>query len=161
MIQHLSNRLTGRYGKGFSVPNLRNFRKFYLMFQDRKPEIRYPLGNELPAGRKRYPSGSELSVTGKGQTKDGRSLMGFHPNPRWWKTHPSAYRPDGRLCPLSVVYGFAVVCPLSSVIWVSLLFASKHMLYLPTEEELQRELGRERKLIEERQHIGDGREQDF
>ena len=36
------------------------------------------------------------------------------------------------------------------------LFASKYMLYLPTEEELQRELERERKLIEERQHIGDG-----
>ena len=41
------------------------------------------------------------------------------------------------------------------------IFASKYMLYLPTEEELQRELERERKLIEERQHIGDGREHDF
>jgi len=39
------------------------------------------------------------------------------------------------------------------------LFASKYMLYLPTEEELQRELERERRLIEERQHIGDGSEQ--
>ena len=41
------------------------------------------------------------------------------------------------------------------------LFASKYMLYLPTEEELQRELELERKLIEERQHIGYGSEQDF
>jgi hypothetical protein len=40
------------------------------------------------------------------------------------------------------------------------LFASKYMLYLPTEEELQQELERERKLIEERQHIGSGSEQD-
>ncbi len=40
------------------------------------------------------------------------------------------------------------------------LFASKYMLYLPTEEELQRELERERSLIEERQHIGDDSEQD-
>jgi hypothetical protein len=47
VIEDLSNRLTERYGEGFSVPNLRNFRKFYLIFQDRKPEIRYPLGNEL------------------------------------------------------------------------------------------------------------------
>jgi hypothetical protein len=30
VIEDLSNRLTERYGKGFSVPNLRNFRKFYL-----------------------------------------------------------------------------------------------------------------------------------
>ncbi len=35
------------------------------------------------------------------------------------------------------------------------LFASKYMLYLPTEEELQRELERERRLIEERQQFGD------
>ena len=33
------------------------------------------------------------------------------------------------------------------------LFASKYMLYLPTEEELQRELERERRLIEERQQL--------
>ena len=35
------------------------------------------------------------------------------------------------------------------------LFASKYMLYLPTEEELERELERERRLIEERQQAGD------
>jgi hypothetical protein len=40
------------------------------------------------------------------------------------------------------------------------LFASKYMLYLPTEEELQRELERERRLVEERQHIGGVSEQD-
>lgn len=47
VIEDLSNRLTERYEKGFSVTYLRNFRKFYVMFQDRKPEIRYPLGSEL------------------------------------------------------------------------------------------------------------------
>jgi predicted nuclease of restriction endonuclease-like (RecB) superfamily len=40
------------------------------------------------------------------------------------------------------------------------LFASKYMLYLPTEEELQRELERERRLIEERQQSGDQGDQD-
>jgi len=83
VIEDLSTRLTERYGKGFSVPNLRNFRKFYVMFQDRKPEIRYPLGNELMSERKRYPTGSELSVSGKGEAKDGLSLVGFHPNLSW------------------------------------------------------------------------------
>jgi len=38
------------------------------------------------------------------------------------------------------------------------LFASKYMLYLPTEEELQRELERERRLIEKIQHIEDDSE---
>lgn len=37
------------------------------------------------------------------------------------------------------------------------LFASKYMLYLPTEEELRRELERERKLIEEAQAEGKGK----
>lgn len=40
------------------------------------------------------------------------------------------------------------------------LFASKYMLYLPTEEELRRELERERRLIEERQRPEDNRDQD-
>jgi hypothetical protein len=39
------------------------------------------------------------------------------------------------------------------------LFASKYMLYLPTEEELRRELGRERSLIEEAQFEGEGSDQ--
>ena len=40
------------------------------------------------------------------------------------------------------------------------LFASKYMLYLPTEEELERELERERRLIEERQQAGGEGDQD-
>ncbi|MDL1978795.1 MAG: PDDEXK nuclease domain-containing protein [Deltaproteobacteria bacterium] len=39
------------------------------------------------------------------------------------------------------------------------LFASKYMLYLPTEEELRRELERERRLIEEAQSEGEGSDQ--
>lgn len=39
------------------------------------------------------------------------------------------------------------------------LFASKYMLYLPTEEELQREIERERRLIEEKHAINDGGDQ--
>jgi predicted nuclease of restriction endonuclease-like (RecB) superfamily len=39
------------------------------------------------------------------------------------------------------------------------LFASKYMLYLPTEEELRRELERERRLIEEAQFEGEGSDQ--
>lgn len=41
------------------------------------------------------------------------------------------------------------------------LFASKYMLYLPTEEELRRELERERRLIEEAQSEGEGSDQAF
>jgi len=40
------------------------------------------------------------------------------------------------------------------------LFVSKYMLYLPTEEELRRELERERRLFEEKQQLEDGSDQD-
>ena len=34
MIKELSKELSSEFGKGFSVANLKNFRKFYLTFPD-------------------------------------------------------------------------------------------------------------------------------
>lgn len=34
LLKNLSKALTGEFGKGFSAPNLRNFRQFYLTFPD-------------------------------------------------------------------------------------------------------------------------------
>lgn len=42
LIENLAKELTADFGKGFSVPNLRNFRQFYLVFP-----IRYTLRSEL------------------------------------------------------------------------------------------------------------------
>jgi len=39
LIDELSKKLTERYGKGFSVPNLKRFRQFYLCFRDRRLQI--------------------------------------------------------------------------------------------------------------------------
>jgi predicted nuclease of restriction endonuclease-like (RecB) superfamily len=86
VIEDLSAQLTERYGQGFSVPNLKNFRQFYQAYPDRCASIGYPLGSQsdsieiqrlmgaessgtlipLPAGRelvhhkKSYPLGTEL-----------------------------------------------------------------------------------------------------
>jgi hypothetical protein len=38
------------------------------------------------------------------------------------------------------------------------LFASKYMLYIPTEEELKRELERERRLLEEKMDLDESEE---
>ncbi len=35
VLEHLSDRLTKEFGKGFSVDNLERFRKFYLLYRDR------------------------------------------------------------------------------------------------------------------------------
>ena len=45
LIRELSRRLGDEFGKGFSVANLRNFRRFYLAFS--APEIRYTVCSEL------------------------------------------------------------------------------------------------------------------
>lgn len=83
IIEDLSSRLTKRFGRGFSVPNLRNFRQFYVMFQDRKPEIHYPSGSELTPDKKRYPAGSELGALEKTKTQQDLAFKGFHPNLSW------------------------------------------------------------------------------
>ena len=44
VIVDLSRRLTERYGRGFSVPNVRNFRQFYLVYQTTHS------GDSLPGG---------------------------------------------------------------------------------------------------------------
>jgi predicted nuclease of restriction endonuclease-like (RecB) superfamily len=45
LLSGLSRHLSGTFGKGFSIANLRNFRQFYLTYPD--PEIRYTLCSEL------------------------------------------------------------------------------------------------------------------
>lgn len=50
VIEGLAKRLAGRVGKGFSVPNLRNMRQFYLT---------YPEGSVLPGALGRAASGGE------------------------------------------------------------------------------------------------------
>lgn len=41
LLSMLSKRLLKRYGKGFSVTNLRYFRLFYQTYAERLPEIRH------------------------------------------------------------------------------------------------------------------------
>jgi predicted nuclease of restriction endonuclease-like (RecB) superfamily len=70
-LDKLARRLRARYGAGYSVANLKNFRQLYLVYADRRPEIRYPSGSGSSRGMKRYPSGS-VSTT-----------SGFHPSLSW------------------------------------------------------------------------------
>jgi predicted nuclease of restriction endonuclease-like (RecB) superfamily len=78
VLEELSDKLNNRYGSGFSVPNLQNFRKFYLAFQECY-QIQYPTGTKSLQGEneeipnnlvKQYPSGSKFTT-------------GFNPNLSW------------------------------------------------------------------------------
>lgn len=74
LIAELSKHLTERFGAGFSVANLKNFRQFYLTYSDRVVFISHPSGSQLAAfdglNPISYPAGSESS-------------SGFHPNLSW------------------------------------------------------------------------------
>jgi uncharacterized protein DUF1016 len=47
VIENLSERLTHRYGKGFSAPTLWKFRQFYQAYSFREPTILSPAGREF------------------------------------------------------------------------------------------------------------------
>jgi hypothetical protein len=46
VIENLSERLTSRYGKGFSAPTLWKFRQFYQAYSLREPTILSPAGRD-------------------------------------------------------------------------------------------------------------------
>jgi len=50
VMEKLSTQLTRRYGRGFSVANLKNFRQFYQVYTSRIQGIRYPAGSESLRG---------------------------------------------------------------------------------------------------------------
>src|SRR3989339_1808718 len=64
VVEDLSARLTERYGKGFSVPNLKNFRQFFQAYADRDA-ILFPPGRESSTAGNLSPAGRELGETGK------------------------------------------------------------------------------------------------
>ena len=66
VLQDLSTQLALRYGGGFSVPNLQNFRKFYLAYSTRisaPTAIQYLPGTESKKVSTQYPLGTELQAT--------------------------------------------------------------------------------------------------
>jgi predicted nuclease of restriction endonuclease-like (RecB) superfamily len=86
VIEELSEKLTERYGKGFSVPNLQNFRKFHLTYPTRvlteKP-IQYPPGIESSNNPIPHPPGGELTPQGIGRPTGDESLKGFSSQLSW------------------------------------------------------------------------------
>jgi hypothetical protein len=61
VVFELSENLTKRYGEGFSLANIKNFRQFYISFADRLPRKSYPSGSQSGLEHlKSYPSGGEF-----------------------------------------------------------------------------------------------------
>jgi len=99
LLSDLSTRLTKRFGNGFSVPNLQNFRKFYLAYPTRvamDSNIQYPPGTKFMEGQIQYPAGTKSSETTipsptgrelikhkKSYPVGNQSLQGFFPQLSW------------------------------------------------------------------------------
>ena len=58
IIEQLSGKLSGKYGSGFSIANLRNFRQFFETYSDRQKH--YPVGSEFTSIEKLHPLGGEF-----------------------------------------------------------------------------------------------------
>ena len=86
VLEDLSRRLTKRYRTGFSIPNLQDFRKFYLAYPGRIA-IQYPSGTKsseaVPLQQNQYPEGRKLVVTPISLTADSASQQGFFPQLSW------------------------------------------------------------------------------
>jgi hypothetical protein len=85
LLEDLSKRLTERYGKGYSVTNLKNFRTFHQVYASRLPSIRHSISDE--SGIRHEPRGelvtlstdaaapSKTGADGKSHTSCGESAV--------------------------------------------------------------------------------------
>ena len=78
LLNDLSERLTKRYRRGYSVTNLRYFRLFYQAFSERAPEIHHSTSDELAAFAR---SGVLTDLKTALERKQER--RGFSPNLSW------------------------------------------------------------------------------
>ena len=96
ILGRLSEQLSTKYGTGFSVSNLRNFRQFYSIYQGRS--IHYPSGSELQDDPKHYPEGSESHVPAKYHPAGDPFKSGFNPQLSWshYRALMRVSNPDAR-----------------------------------------------------------------
>ena len=83
VIEDLSRRLTGRYGKGYSAVSLWNMRKFYQTYIGRAAGILAPSGREFRQREILSPMGRELGKSGNPHPTGVESVTGFHPDLSW------------------------------------------------------------------------------
>jgi predicted nuclease of restriction endonuclease-like (RecB) superfamily len=82
VIVDLAARLTQRYGRGFSVPNLKRFRQFYLTYRDRAPTIGSTPWSPFADGLSPAVT-AELPVHEKAPQRGANSSAGFHSALSW------------------------------------------------------------------------------
>lgn len=75
VVEDMSVRLTERYGKGFSLPNIKRFRQFYQVFSDRG--IGSPLGSQFEI--EKDPRRGAISENGRSEVDEFPLIPIAHP----------------------------------------------------------------------------------
>jgi predicted nuclease of restriction endonuclease-like (RecB) superfamily len=87
VMASLAKQLTEKYGQGFSVTNLQNFRKFHHAYAQRLPQIQHPLGIKFGLSDVsppiQHPPGAELEVAAIPYPAGYESAQGFSPQLTW------------------------------------------------------------------------------
>lgn len=108
VIENLSERLTNKYGKGFSAPTLWNFRQLYQVYSFREQSILSPAGREsnptaqlvdLSRQTKLSPSGRELTVNDSSSSSSEESVYCFNPQLSWshYRALMRVAKPEARI----------------------------------------------------------------
>lgn len=82
LIEQLSVQLKIKYGRGFSISNLRYFRIFFTVYSDRKPEIRQIGSGELAKSSKKQIAAGALNDISL-SVNTTANIRGFSPNLGW------------------------------------------------------------------------------
>lgn len=82
LIEKLSEKLTQKYGRGFSITNLRYFRTFYSVYSDRVPEIRHIACGEFDEPKKRHTQSGVLDDMSMA-VEHAEQELGFSPALGW------------------------------------------------------------------------------
>ena len=82
LLESLSKRLTKRFGRGYSLTNLKYFRLFYQAYPNREPKIRHLTRDEFKASQIRHET-SDVSDTLTNAIKDDCDLDGFSNSLSW------------------------------------------------------------------------------
>lgn len=145
LIKYLSGNLTNEFGKGFTVTNLKYMRQFYLLFP-----ISHALRDQLSWTHYRL-----LMKVEKEKTRDFYINECIANN---WSTRQLERQINSfyyeRILSTQKNLRDEVKNEISTLEENKYLFASKYKLYMPTEEELKRELVRERKYFELEESLG-------
>lgn len=83
IITNLSCRLKEKYGRGFSVANLKNFRQFYLVYKHRLDETGYPPSSRSTDNLIPTRPEDESDPIEKSYPPGSRSFAGFLPERSW------------------------------------------------------------------------------